>query len=383
MRSSECYSAGKSIAADKELREAVFFLVTNTLIIFGLVAFDNALAILQAFPHLYESAPPLPSPKLMVQALRISTENYQVERLQAFRDAIDRLHKKSRSFYLASGVFQGRLRHDLILLYSFCRVADDLVDTASSVSEAQNAIEHLRSFLDLSYGRSSKAKTTPTMDTLLSKFPQSSVLAMQFLPTSYLSPEPLYELLEGFEMDLSFASGFFPIRDQTTLSKYGERVAGTVAELIIQLAYYHSNTSVTDVDQHQVLKAGRIMGIALQIVNIARDISVDAAIGRVYIPSTWLKEAELTPEDIVKDPRRYNLALLRNRLLDRAMELYVAATPKIQKLPPEARSPMRVAVESYMEIGRVLRENRYQVKAGRATVPKLRRIRVAWKALCK
>ena len=42
---------------------------------------------------------------------------------------------------------------------------------------------------------------------------------------------------------------------------------------------------------------------------------------------------------------------------------------------------MRVAVESYMEIGRVLRQEDYEVKAGRATVPKLKRVRVAWQAL--
>jgi len=40
-----------------------------------------------------------------------------------------------------------------------------------------------------------------------------------------------------------------------------------------------------------------------------------------------------------------------------------------------------VAVESYMEIGRVLLQGDYQVKAGRATVPKLQRIKVAWRAL--
>jgi 15-cis-phytoene synthase/lycopene beta-cyclase len=42
---------------------------------------------------------------------------------------------------------------------------------------------------------------------------------------------------------------------------------------------------------------------------------------------------------------------------------------------------MRVAVESYMEIGRVLREDGYTVKEGKATVPKMRRMRVAWNAL--
>jgi 15-cis-phytoene synthase/lycopene beta-cyclase len=44
---------------------------------------------------------------------------------------------------------------------------------------------------------------------------------------------------------------------------------------------------------------------------------------------------------------------------------------------------MRVAVESYMEIGRILMENKYKVRAGGATVPKLRRLKVAWQALSR
>lgn len=98
-------------------REAVFFLATNTLIIFGLVAFDNALAILNTFSDLFPSAPSLPSPGLLLQALFTPTARYSDQRLEGFREALIRLQKKSRSFYLASGVFQGRLRHDLVLLY--------------------------------------------------------------------------------------------------------------------------------------------------------------------------------------------------------------------------------------------------------------------------
>ena len=42
---------------------------------------------------------------------------YDGERLAGIQEAVRRLQKKSRSFYLASSVFSGRLRTDLILLY--------------------------------------------------------------------------------------------------------------------------------------------------------------------------------------------------------------------------------------------------------------------------
>lgn len=99
-----------------DIEEAVFFLATNTLIVFGLVAFENAVAILEAFPTTFPDLPKLPSPVLLVQALLLNPAQYDNGRLEGINDAVLRLSKKSRSFYLASSVFPGRLRIDLILL---------------------------------------------------------------------------------------------------------------------------------------------------------------------------------------------------------------------------------------------------------------------------
>lgn len=97
-------------------REAVFFLVTNVLIVFGLVAFDNALAVMHAFPALFPVVPSLPSPILLVRALLVPPRAYDIGRIKGLQKALARLRAKSRSFYLASSVFEGRLRIDLIIL---------------------------------------------------------------------------------------------------------------------------------------------------------------------------------------------------------------------------------------------------------------------------
>ena len=102
---------------DQTRREALFFLVTNLLIVFGLVAFDNSVAILQSFPAKFPSLKAIPTFALLIQALLVRASEYDEDRLAGFREAIQRLRNKSRSFYLASGVFEGRLRHDLVLLY--------------------------------------------------------------------------------------------------------------------------------------------------------------------------------------------------------------------------------------------------------------------------
>lgn len=368
-------------------REAVFFLLTNTLIVFGLVAFDNALAILDTFPHLFPELPATPSPLLLVKALLTPASKYDEERIAGLTDAVARLRKKSRSFYLASGTFEGRLRIDMIVLYSFCRVADDLIDEGT-VASSRQWINRLRTFLDRSYNYSEKSHSIRSY--VVANFPPWARTALLQLPTNYLPKQPFYDLLKGFEMDLIFSENpsgpipaYFPIVNANVLDFYGACVAGTVAELCLELVFHHLPGPIAPATRRRLVEAGAKMGIALQYVNIARDIAVDAAIKRVYIPTSWLEQEDLTPEAVIKNPEGERIERLRQKLLDRAFSLYGEARGAIEELPVEARAPMRVAVESYMEIGRVLRQKGYQVKAGRPTVPKLRRVLVAWQALSR
>ncbi|KAL8872578.1 MAG: hypothetical protein Q9174_001812 [Haloplaca sp. 1 TL-2023] len=366
-----------------DIEEAFFFLVTNTLIVFGLVAFDNALAVLNAFPSLFPIVPRLPSPTLLVKALLVDPECYDGNRIIGLQQALARLRKKSRSFYLASGCFQGRLRIDLVLLYSFCRVADDLVDNAPLATEARHWISKLSEYLNVCYD--DQTEKSKDLDVFIAEnFPAKTQSALLLLPTAYLSSQPLHDLVKGFETDLNFDSDRpFPISDEETLQLYGARVAGTVAELCLELAFYHAQEKTTEQQRREIVRAGGCMGVALQYINIARDIAVDARMRRIYIPTNWLKSVDLEPENVLEHPTTPHVEGLRQRLLDSAMRIYEDAKGAIEMLPEDSRGPMRVAVESYVEIGRVLRETGYRVKAGRATVPKPRRLKVAWAALRK
>ena len=86
------------------------------MIVFGLTAFDNAVTIFQTFPELFASQNTFRRPDELFRALLIPITSYNEERLQGLRDAIERLRKKSRSFYLASAAFPGVLRIDMVLL---------------------------------------------------------------------------------------------------------------------------------------------------------------------------------------------------------------------------------------------------------------------------
>ncbi|KAF3768751.1 hypothetical protein M406DRAFT_337116 [Cryphonectria parasitica EP155] len=403
---------GTILVGSLDIEEAVFFLATNVLIVFGLGAFDNALAVIDAFPDAFKSAPECPSPVMLVEALYMKWTEERDDRVTGILEAVERLCRKSRSFYLASSTFTGRLRIDLVLLYSYCRMADDLVDEPPQGLTTATWIGRLKDHLDLVY-KPKQSETDPSVQAdmirayIESEFPASARSALTHLPTSLLPPEPFYLLLEGFKTDSGFRLNndtkerrHFPIANEDDLREYGSRVAGTVGELCLALITHHSREPITPTRQKSVAKAAARMGIALQYVNIARDIAVDAAMGRVYLPTTWLVEVGLTPEVVVdtimsKDDQRQDrlarLVSLRERLLNTAFAIYTEARPTMDWLPDESRRPMIVAVESYMEIGRVLREQQEEgallfevVEAGRprrATVSKWRRLKVALGAL--
>lgn len=382
---------GWRIWGNLELEEAVFFLVTNTLIVFGMVAFDRGLAVLYTFPDKFPNAPQTPSPSLLIKALFTDPAKYDMVRIKGIREAVVTLRRKSRSFYLASSVFPGRLRIDLVLLYSFCRVADDLVDESRTESEALEWINKLSNYLGLVYGLEGQSPSSRRyVNAYVERnFPKATQSALELLPTDLLPKRPLYELLEGFKMDLSFVgtgpNGVqFPIKDEADLETYAHRVASTVGELCLWLVFHHCDTKLSEDKKSSLILAAQTMGHALQYVNIARDILVDAEMGRVYLPVNWLKVENLTPQDIVRNPKHPKVEYLRQRLLDRAFKEYDRSRDTMNILPSEVRGPLIVAVESYMEIGRVLREKTgvpSKSRKGRATVPRSRRLWVAWKNL--
>lgn len=371
-----------------ELEEAFFFLVTNLLIVFGMVALDRGLAVLYMFPGLFPNQRETPSPGLLIRAILTDPAKYDMNRVRGIREAVEILRRKSRSFYLASSVFPGRLRIDLVLLYSFCRVADDLIDDSRTESEALTWIEKLIDYLNLVYGSDDRlpSSTRTIYDYIWKSFPNEAWSALELLPTELLPKKPLYDLLEGFKMDLSYNQNNpkFPIKDETDLELYAHRVASTVGELCLWLVFHHCEAKLPSDKEAALVIAAQTMGHALQYVNIARDILTDAEMGRVYLPMNWLKEEDLTPQNIITDPKQPKVEKLRQKLLDHAFKEYERSRATMSILPDQVRGPLIVAVESYMEIGRVLRERTgvpSKTRRGRATVPRLRRFWVAWKSL--
>ncbi|KAK6512031.1 hypothetical protein TWF481_000929 [Arthrobotrys musiformis] len=392
-----------------DIEEAIFFLVTNVLITFGQLSFDHTLAVINGFPETFNFAiPSWPSVSLLVRGLGVPVGDYTPKRILNLKDAIVKLQNKSRSFSLASSVFEGRLRIDLVLLYAFCRNADDLIDESETQEDARKALAKLSEAVSktFSYNQPTGEKSPPANlksepSVPISAFydlPEEMASSLEMLPTHILPLKPIQDLLEGFRLDLQFPStsegtdnnfldAEFPIKTEPDLKRYGYFVAGTVAELLIHLVFYHSASAkdITPKERAEIIQAGVDMGIALQYINISRDIAKDAAMGRCYIPSDWLAGYNLTPTMVIENPDRDAVRLLRRRLLGIAMEIYYQNRGAIERLPTDggARKGVRGAVENYVEIGRVLLKQDGKMPIGNEeTVSKTRRLWVFVKALC-
>lgn len=107
---------GSQLFGSLEMEEAIFFLITNTLVVFGIAAFDKAVAVCDAMPEIFpQPADSLPIVSLL-KARVLPSSAYDIDRIAGIREAVARLQRKSRSFFIASSVFPGRLRIDLTLL---------------------------------------------------------------------------------------------------------------------------------------------------------------------------------------------------------------------------------------------------------------------------
>ena len=164
--------------------------------------------------------------------------------------AQESIARGSKSFALASRLFDKRTREQAWLLYSWCRKCDDLADgqehggALSTNHDPHAALAHIR---DLT-ARALSGETTgdPAFDAL------GLVTAECAIPHKYA-----LDLVEGLAMD---ADGWHP-RTEADLLKYCYHVAGTVGCMMAVIM------GVDPADE-ETMKRASDLGLAFQLANI-------------------------------------------------------------------------------------------------------------------
>ncbi len=265
--------------------------------------------------------------------------------LEAAREAI---RQGSKSFALASRLFDGGTRARATLLYAWCRHCDDVID-GQLMGEGRHdwggtPAERLARLAALT-DRALAGEPTgdPAFEAL------ARVAREVAMPTRYP-----HDLLEGFRMDVEWQE----VRDCDQLLRYCYHVAGCVGVMMALVMGVPA-------DDHAVLARASDLGLSFQLNNIARDVAEDAARGRCYLPAEWLAAEGLSAADPCRPDHRAALHRVVSRLVDLAERYENSAAHGVPALRHRQAWAVLSAAHIYGDIGRKVRGRGPEALAGR------------------
>jgi 15-cis-phytoene synthase len=175
--------------------------------------------------------------------------------------------REAKNFAYGIIVLPRAKRQAIAAIYAFARRVDDLADGDLPPEEKRAALEDLRAALE-------------------GDPPDPVFVALRDARERFGIPrEPLEALIDGGLQDTEQST----YADFAELRGYCEKVAGAVGLACVPV--YGSDDT-----EHAMM-----LGIALQLINIIRDVEEDRLLGRVYLPQDELaafgvEEPALTPE---------------------------------------------------------------------------------------
>jgi phytoene synthase len=268
-------------------------------------------------------------------------------------ELVQAIQKHSKSFALAAKLLPPQVNYDAVVLYAYCRHADDAIDLCPIEEQAARLLQ-LRAELDQMY--SGVQQNDPLLDAV------QQVIRSRAVPRRYFE-----ELLAGMEMD----SG--PVRYQSLpeLMVYCYRVAGVVGLMMCH---------VMGVRDSAALRHAAHLGMAMQLTNIARDVHEDWQRGRLYLPHDILTACGAGDLPALGTPLPLTaaepLARATAALLDEAERYYRSGDEGLCYLSARSALAIRAARWVYSEIGQRLRAQACNPFAPRAVVSHGRKLQL-------
>ena len=240
----------------------------------------------------------------------------------------------SKSFAVASLLFDRRTRERAWLLYAWCRACDDIADGQDHghgmrrVDDAPARLERLTAMTEAALA--GHVIGEPAFDAL------RIVAAETAMPARFAR-----DLVAGFALD---AEQWRP-RSEADLYRYCYHVAGVVGCMMAVVMGVSPDDEAT-------LDRACDLGMAFQLANIARDIEEDDRVGRCYLPIEWLVEMDIPPGEHMKPLFRSRLAALAQRLAARAAAFEASARVGTTALSFRSAWAVLAAADIYGAIAR-------------------------------
>ena len=229
-----------------------------------------------------------------------------------------RANARKSNLAFALGCLPPDRRMDALVFYDFCRAVDDIAD------EPGRSPAEKRELLDLWKAALIAGDNLPP------------ALA-QVLARHRIDPDLLVEIVRGVEMDIE------PIRYQTheDLRAYCWRVASAVGLVSVEIFGCKNPQSKTYAE---------LLGYALQMTNILRDVAEDAATGRVYLPLEDLRKFGVREADLLRGDLGENFTGLMSFEAARARSLFREASRTLPADDAEALKPAELMHAIYKKI---------------------------------
>ena len=261
----------------------------------------------------------------------------------------------SKSFALASRLLPADVRDAAVVVYAWCRRADDAVDMVSP-EQGRARLAALRSELDAIYAGD------PLDEEIPAAF--AEVVRAREIPKRYP-----HELLEGLAMDVE--ETYYDSMPRLLLYCY--RVAGVVGLMMCHVMGVRRDAAT--------LHAAHL-GAAMQLTNICRDVAEDWERGRLYLPADVLGQHGC--EDLAQhlgggfpEAARPGVAAATADLLDAADVYYRSGDRGMSALSVRCGFSVRTARRVYSAIGARVRAHGCDPLAGRAWVTQGAKLRMA------
>ena len=224
----------------------------------------------------------------------------------------DMARREAANFYWGFIALPRQQRTAIYALYDFARQVDDDADLDGRASRHARLEHHRRRLRETRPGDT----TDPVMGVL--------AIAMR----RYAIPvEELEMLIDGVAMDLTTT------RYQTwdELRSYANLVASVVGRMCVRIFGFRDPIALERADE---------LGVALQLINILRDVHEDAARGRIYLPADELAAFGITRARHPRGPRRARLAPLHGDA-GRPRARAARVRPPCHRVDPDAAGRVR------------------------------------------
>lgn len=268
-------------------------------------------------------------------------------------DAYDRCTEitraEARNFYFGFILLPRERRRGIHALYAFSRLCDDSVDGVDDMDAKLAAVAARRAEVARAYDGD-----LPDDDPVL--------IALADAVRRFGIPRaPMDALVDGVEMDLAIDR----YADWPALKGYCDRVAGAVGVLSLHVFGFREPIAVQHAED---------LGVAMQVVNIMRDVQEDAERDRIYLPADEMAACGVTEGDILSDRMTPGMFRLMQMQGDRARDYFGRGEQLIPLLDLRARMCVSMLAALYGDILARITAGGYDYTQGRVSLSGRRKL---------